>query len=493
MRRQAGEVGFPLQGVGGDAGGQARQRGYGQGIGLRPRGIEQLDALERARRVARDGLLVDHFGAGLAADRRQAVLRIAQGLPDEELRGRRRPQGLKDNGQRLPRHRVVRRHFAQIRDHRAQRWLDAELGKPEARLRGVKIPHGEGRRRGPRVHAAVHPRRALAVEPGELAVHRRGIVELRRRQAGQRGRIGRPGRHFVIRDAFSGLGRRKGPQRGRGKIGLPIGVHRGARRERRRPHGQRQNGQRHRGLQHLARHRIVAENNTGDGLLAQDLKDRHGRAFIRLRVVDQHILVRRGGEEVEVVAQRPRAAVDHQGVLLVGVVTGQRGVVLGVDGAFRLQRGQIAGAGIARQHDLLGGRRPRQRVPLHHRGPVGGGEPRTQRGVFFIPPYLQGVLTRQGVDADDGALFGIVEAHDEGVEIGLGIEGRAVGHRADVADRGIRARRRENALAHRGGLQGGVGGSRRIELRIHPLKPDVIAVRVADQRAAHRRGHGHLR
>ena len=493
VRRQAGEVGFPLQRVGGDAGGQARQRGRGQKRGLGPGGIEQLNALERARRVARDGLLVDHFGTGLAADRRQAILRVRQGLPDEELRGRRRPQGLKDDGQGLARQRIVRGHFAQIRDHRTQHGLVGELGKPEARLRRVKIPHGEGRRRGPRVHAAVHPRRALAVEPGEFAVHRRRIVELRRRQAGERGRIDRRGRHFVVRDAFSGLGRGKDPLGGRGKIRFPIGVHRGARRERRRLHGQRQNGQRHRGLQDLARHRLVAENNAVERLLAQDLEDRHGRAFIRLRVVNQHVLVRRGGEEVEVVAQRPRAAVDHQGVLLVGVVTGQRGVVLRVDGAFRLQRRQVAGARIARQHDLLGGRRPRQRVPLHHRGPVGGGERRPHRGIFFVPPHLQGVFARQGVDPDDGALLGVVEAHDEGIEVGLGIERRAIGHRADIADQGIRARRRENALAHRGRLQRGIGGSRGIELRIHPLKPNVIAVRVADQRAAHRGGRRHRR
>ena len=100
VRRQVGEVGEALVGLGEDAGGQLRQLDGSQRGALRPCGIDEHHAgFCQSDVVGGNGLLVEHLGAGLTADRRQPVHRPGEGLSRLKDRRQGRPSRAIDDVQ----------------------------------------------------------------------------------------------------------------------------------------------------------------------------------------------------------------------------------------------------------------------------------------------------------------------------------------------------------------------------------------------------------
>ena len=114
-------------------------------------------------------------------------------------------------------------------------------------------------------------------------------------------------------------------------------------------------------------------------------------------------------------------------MLLVGIVTGQRGIILGVNRGAADGADQGTGAGVVGQHNLGRIGRPLQGVAHDYRWPVNrlqalGGI----RLVLAEPPDLKRVIARNGVDGNDGALIGGGKAAGERVHVSLMIIREAI-------------------------------------------------------------------
>ena len=174
-------------------------------------------------------------------------------------------------------------------------------------------------------------------------------------------------------------------------------------------------------------------------------------------------------------------------MFLVGIVARQHRVVLVINTALRLQRGQVIGPGIAGQNDFRGRRRPPQFISAHIGGPIGRLDVRGRRHTRFVPPDFQPIVTGQGVDADNGTALRLFKTHHEGVEVSLGIE-RGPAGLTDITHLTARRVRRENPGPDLDrDRRAAEFSKRRVELGIHPLKPDGIAVDITNQGTAHRR------
>ena len=103
VRRQVGEVGEALIGLGEDAGRQLRQLDGIQRGGLSAGGIDEHHTGLGQGDVGGNGLLVEHLGAGLTADRRQPIHRPGEGLSRLKDRRQGRPSRAIDDFQRCGR------------------------------------------------------------------------------------------------------------------------------------------------------------------------------------------------------------------------------------------------------------------------------------------------------------------------------------------------------------------------------------------------------
>ena len=145
-------------------------------------------------------MLVNDFRTGLPAHGRQPVLRARERLADPQLRGGRGPHGLELDFERLTDHRTVRIILPQIRhDGPDGRLRRPERGEPKTGLGLIIIPHAKrnGLARAV-VHAAIHPRGALAVDKRKLPVAWRLIVELAVRQRRLGWRVGAGGQRNLV-------------------------------------------------------------------------------------------------------------------------------------------------------------------------------------------------------------------------------------------------------------------------------------------------------
>ena len=358
-----------------------------------------------------------------------------------------------------------------------------ERGEPKTGLGLVIIAHAKrGRLARAVVHAAIHPRGALAVDKRKLPVPRRLIVETAVRQLRLGGWIGAGSqRNLVIGHGLTFFA--VGEPRGR-----TVEIHTPGPRisHAGRPHRQRQYGQRHRRLQDFARLRRIEKLDAREGFVAQHFEDGHRRPLISFDIINEDEFFR-GRGQIEIVAQRPGAAIEHEGVFLVGIVARQHRVVLVINTALRLQRGQVIGPGIAGQNDFRGRRRPPQFISAHIGGPIGRLDVRGRRHTRLIPPDFQPIVTSQGVDADNGTPLRLLKTHDERVEVGLGVE-RGPARLTNIAHLTARHVRRENPGPDLDrDRRAAVFSKRRVELGIYPLKPDAISVDITNQGTPHRR------
>ena len=428
-------------------------------------------------------MLVNDFRTGLAAHGRQPVLRARERLADPQLRGRRGPHGLELDFERLTDHRTVRIILPQIRHDGADgRLRRSERGEPKTGLRLVIIPHTKrGRLARAIVHTTIHPRRALAVDKRKLPVAWRLIVELAVRQRRLGGRVRAGGQRNLV------IGHRLPLFAGRKPRGRTVEIdtprprtgHAG------RPHRQRQYGQRHRCLQDFAGLRRIKKLDAREGFVAQHFEDGHRRPLIGFDIINEDKFFRRRGQ-IEIVAQRPGAAIEHEGVFLVGVVARQHRVVLVINTALRLQRGQVIGPGIAGQDNFRSRRRPTEFIFAHIGRPIGRLDVRGRRYTRLVPPDFQPIVTGQGVDADNGTALRLFKTHHEGVEVSLGVE-RGPARLTNITHLTARHVRRENSGPdlHRD-RRAAKFSKRRVELGIHPLKPDRISIDITNQGTPHR-------
>ena len=199
-----------------------------------------------------------------------------------------------------------------------------------------------------------------------------------------------------------------------------------------------QEGQGRRRLDHLPRGHDVVKDLSNLGLLAKHLERLHGGAGVGGRVLEKDVGgggIAGAGGDVEVVAGGEGHAAGHEGVLLVGVVAGAVAVVAPVDAALALERVERAAAEAAGEDDFIRVLGPFDGIAANVRGPVDGREPEARvagieagrRVVGPEPPDLEDVFAGDGVDGDNGAGGGVVDAHDERVEVGSGIIERALG------------------------------------------------------------------
>ena len=344
VRRQAREVGLTQIHIGGGAAGNLGQPAGGQGVGLGASRIKQGDAGERTGLIEGDRLLVNDLRTGLATHGGQTVFRARERLADPQLRGGRGPHGLELDFERLTDHRTVRIILPQIRhDGPDGRLRRPERGEPKTGLGLVIIAHAKrGRLARAVVHAAIHPRGALAVDKRKLPVPRRLIVETAVRQLRLGGRVGAGSQRNLV------IGHRLSLFAGRKPRGRTVEIHTPSPRTGHAggPHRQRQYGQRHRRLQDFARLRRIEKLDAREGFVAQHFEDGHRRPLISFDIINEDEFFR-GRGQIEIVAQRPGAAIEHEGVFLVGIVARQHRIVLVINTALRLQRGQVIGPGIA--------------------------------------------------------------------------------------------------------------------------------------------------
>ena len=274
------------------------------------------------------------------------------------------------------------------------------------RQRGEGLAGGvvsAGLQGGLQMHSAVHPERIFAVSDAEGLVVAEGAVGIARlRPVDRKVALTRQREDFlVIVHAIHALAL-------------------GGRRQQRQWHGCLEDAT---GLDH------VVEQQPGLGLLAKNLEYGHAGPAIGSGVVDEH--ERHRGEvaargDVEVVAQGPTLATDHQGVLFIGVVADGGSVVLVVNGTLGHEAIEASGAGVAGEHDLLGIGGVLNRVPTEHGGPCHGVQASTGQGrVATKPPNLQRVGPRDRVDRDDRPSIGRVETTGEGILVGTRVVGAA--------------------------------------------------------------------
>ena len=328
VRRGQLEIGLTVLGRGleragqrGQAdGGAVEQDGFGAGR------IVQDDA--RGGGAAEgDRLLIEHGGAGLAADGGQAIFREREGFGHAERRRIGGPGGEIEDRRRSPSHRIAgvgpvgifRPQVGQRLAHRGTHHIEPGR-KVEAGLHVVVEIHAQ--RGSSSVHRpAVDPVVALAVLVGERRV--------------KTWRSGHRAGGLVI----TGAG-----------IDLHVPDETGGGIERQRQGAQRC---RHDGI-HLGAggHRI------GQGVervLTQHLKDRHrGTLVIRIGVLDQHPRQRREGssvDEIEVIPQGISGGANQQGVFLIRVVPELRRIRLAVNAARGDGGRQGAGTCAGSQHD----------------------------------------------------------------------------------------------------------------------------------------------
>ena len=173
---------------------------------------------------------------------------------------------------------------------------------------------------------------------------------------------------------------------------------------------QGQDRQRHRRLEQLAHAGIVGKGRRA--LFAQHLEGIHRRAAIRFRVgnEDERLRSRR---EIEIVAQSPGPAIEHQCVLFVRVIAGLRGAIFKVYLSRCFEAWQIARAIVAGEHDLLRSRWPAELILPHIGRPVGARELAARRTVLLKPPDFQQVFSSQCVDTDDRAFLRLAESRNE--------------------------------------------------------------------------------
>ena len=183
--------------------------------------------------------------------------------------------------------------------------------------------------------------------------------------------------------------------------------------------------QRHGRLQDVPRIHHVVEQPPCRRLLPQHPERRHARALVRAEVADQHEW--QGGEitpghNVEVVPQGPTLTANHHGVLLVGIVSRQRTLVLVIDRALRHQAVHPPGSRVARQHDLTGRARILDRVAADRRRPRYGHDANARlRPVPTEPPHLKLVPARDRVHGDNRSLRRRIEPTHKRVHIGPGM------------------------------------------------------------------------
>ncbi len=377
-----------------------------QADGLGARRVVEDAAGEVSRRVVRAGLFVEDLGARLAAHGGEAELGFGQGVGEfedgdvgdigivefglggvDELRPDRRETDVdRPVLEAAARHRVAEVGL-EGSDGRG-----GDAGEGEAGLRAVVEAHGQFRAASG-VRAAVDPGVAIAILEGEAVVERGAALA---------------GREVVGDDLFVQahavrVEREREEREGGGADDAGAG----------------QGG--------------IVEGDSFGRLLAEDPEDADGGASVRgVFVFGQDVRLGAGGGGVEIVAQGVGAPGEHEGVFLVGVEAGGRGIVLEIDAAERFGGGEIAGAGVASHDDLARLIRPGDGVAGHDLRPVDRFEVGGWSRDASEPEKGERVGAGQRIDGDDlAAHLGGGEVFGQWVEVGALVEGVSLG-REDV-------------------------------------------------------------
>ena len=473
--RQLLEIRLASVNAGGDRIGQLRQASAVDVHGLLARRIKQGHAVfgEGIRRILRHRLLVEHLRAFLAADLRQAEFWQRQRFADPQFRDIPRPCGAIGDRQRLvvlachPRRIGVdlidRKKFTrasritkkwQNRSHCRLRGLAGRSRNEKSILAGVIELHRQRRQILPRLRRRRCTLRqhvagriddaddrsgAGAADAGAADGHSHhqppGIGDGDRGPAGGRTQqLGiavwpavNPSEALAIFKGKARVGGIRAETRVAGKIhrAEDFNVLGRARRAGAR-HRQRQQRQRIGFHQQSPRRRGVVE--AVGRIAAHHLISVHrGPLVRRVGVGHQNIgfrRVTRAGLEVQIIAQgisAARAAVYHERVFFVGIVSRLREVVLHVDRASTLLAGQVAGADPLGDHDLRRCLRITHCVATDLAGQIQILEIRARCRCFFEPAHREYVVSRQGIDGDDRSRVGGGDADDTRVQIACGV------------------------------------------------------------------------